>query len=68
MQAWVSAGMVSDDERQATLTRRLGVAVVVSLVLHIGILAMVAWVRLPRHDERPLTSIEISPRKSADFS
>ncbi len=60
MQAWASAGMVSDDEWQATLTRRLGFAVVVSLVLHIGILAMVAWVRLPRHGERPLASIEIS--------
>ncbi len=60
MQAWASAGMVSGDERQATLTRRLGFAVVVSLVLHIGILAMVAWVRLPRHGERPLASIEIS--------
>lgn len=60
MQAWASAGMVSDDEWQATLTRRLGFAVVVSLVLHIGILAMVAWVRLPRHGERPLSSMEIS--------
>ena len=60
MQAWASAGMVSDDEWQATLTRRLGFAVVVSLVLHIGILAMVGWVRLPRHVERPLASIEIS--------
>jgi colicin import membrane protein len=52
--------MVADDDWQATLTRRLGLAVVVSLVLHIGILAMVAWVRLPRHGERPLASIEIS--------
>jgi colicin import membrane protein len=60
VQAWASAGMVSNDEWQATLTRRLGVAVVVSLVLHIGILAMVTWVRLPRHGERPLASIEIS--------
>lgn len=60
MQAWVSAGMVSDDEWQARLTRRLGLAVIVSLALHIGILAMVAWLRLPRHGERPLTSIEIS--------
>jgi len=60
VQAWVSAGMVSDDEWQARLTRRLGLAVVVSLVLHIGILAMVAWLRLPRHGERPLTSIEVS--------
>lgn len=60
MQAWASAGMVSDDEWQATLTRRLGLAVVVSLTLHIGILAMVGWVRLPRHGERPLASVEIS--------
>lgn len=60
MQAWVSAGMVSDDEWQARLTRRLGLAVVVSLALHIGLLAMVAWLRLPRHGERPLTSMEIS--------
>jgi TonB family protein len=52
--------MVADDDWQATLTRRLGLAVVVSLVLHIGILAMVAWVRLPRHGERPLASIEIA--------
>lgn len=60
MQAWASAGMVSDDEWQATLTRRLSVAVVVSLVLHVGMLAMVGWVRLPRHGERPVASIEIS--------
>jgi len=60
VQAWASAGMVSDDEWQATLTRRLGLAVVVSLVLHIGILVIVGWVRLPRHGERPLASIEIS--------
>ena len=73
MQAWASAGMVSDDEWQATLTRRLGLAVVVSLVLHIGILVIVGWVRLPRHSERPLTSMEISlaslptlPEKAAE--
>ncbi|MBH0201442.1 MAG: cell envelope integrity protein TolA [Nitrospira sp.] len=65
--------MVSDDEWQATLTRRLGLAVVVSLVLHIGILVLVGWVRLPRHGERPLTSVEISlaslptlPEKAAE--
>src|SRR5512139_3837612 len=65
--------MVSDDEWQATLTRRLGLAVVVSLILHIGILAMVGWIRLPRHGERPLASIEISlaslpalPEKAAE--
>lgn len=73
MQAWASAGMVSDDEWQATLTRRLALAVVVSLILHIGILAMVGWIRLPRHGERPLASIEISlaslpalPEKAAE--
>ncbi|OQW32212.1 MAG: hypothetical protein A4E19_19440 [Nitrospira sp. SG-bin1] len=52
--------MGSDDEWQATLARRLGFAVIVSLILHVGILAMVAWVRLPRQGERPLASIEIS--------
>lgn len=60
MQAWTSAGISAGDEWQATLARRLGRAVFVSLVLHIGILAMLTWVRLPRHGERPLTSIEIS--------
>lgn len=73
MRAWASAGMGSDDEWQATLTRRFGLAVVISLVLHIGILAMVAWIRLPRHGERPMASIEISlaslptpPEKAAE--
>ncbi len=52
--------MSAGDEWQATLTRRLGRAVFVSLVLHLGILALLGWVRLPRQGERPLTSIEIS--------
>ncbi len=52
--------MLADDEWQATLTRRLARAVVVSLVLHVGILAIVGWIRLPQHGERPLASIEIS--------
>lgn len=60
MQAWTSAGMISDDEWQAKLARRLSRALFVSLVLHIGILAIVAWIRLPRHGERPLASVEIS--------
>lgn len=60
MQAWASAGMPADDEWQATLTRRLGRAVFVSLVLHVGVLALLMWVRLPRQGERPLSSIEIS--------
>ena len=60
MQAWTSAGMLSDDEWQAKLARRLSRALFVSVVLHVGILALVAWIRLPRHGERPLASIEIS--------
>ncbi|MBS0152791.1 MAG: TonB C-terminal domain-containing protein [Nitrospira sp.] len=52
--------MISDDEWQAKLARRLSRALFVSLVLHLGILALVAWIRLPRHGERPLASIEIS--------
>ncbi|MBL8037253.1 TonB family protein [Nitrospira sp. CMX1] len=60
MQAWTSAGMLSDDEWQAKLARRLSRALFVSLALHVGILALVAWVRLPHHGERPLASIEIS--------
>jgi TonB family protein len=52
--------MISDDEWQAKLARRLSRALFVSLVLHLGILAIVAWIRLPRHGERPLASIEIS--------
>lgn len=52
--------MISDDEWQAKLARRLSRALFVSLVLHIGILAIVAWIRLPRHGERPLASVEIS--------
>jgi TonB family protein len=52
--------MISDDEWQAKLARRLSRALFVSLVLHVGILALVTWVRVPRHGERPLASIEIS--------
>lgn len=52
--------MISDDEWQAKLARRLGRALFVSLALHLGILMLVTWIRLPRHAERPLASIEIS--------
>ncbi len=52
--------MSAGDDWQATLTRRLGRAVFVSFVLHVGILALLGWVRLPRQGERPLASIEIS--------
>jgi len=60
VQASASAGLWLDDEWQANLTRRLRRAVVVSLALHLGVLVVVAWVRLPQHGERPLASIEIS--------
>lgn len=49
-----------DDEWQANLTRRLGRAVAVSFALHLGVLIVVTFVRLPQHGERPLASIEIS--------
>ena len=48
------------DEWQDHLTRRLGRAVVVSLLLHLGVLMVVTLVRLPQQSERPLASIEIS--------
>jgi TonB family protein len=48
------------DERQTDLSRRLWRAVAISLAVHVGVLAVVAWVRLPKHVERPLASIEIS--------
>ncbi len=60
MQASASADSELDDGRQAEFSRRLWRAVVISLALHVGVLAIVAWVRLPRHGERPLASIEIS--------
>ncbi len=58
--ASASSEMWLDGEWQANLTCRLGRAVVVSLVLHLGVLVVVAWVRFPQHGERPLASIEIS--------
>lgn len=60
VQASASAGIWLDDEWQSNLTRRLGRAVAVSLALHLAVLAIAAWVRLPQHGERPLASIEIS--------
>jgi len=52
--AWLDEGL------QGQLTRRLQRAVVWSLALHLGIVILVTWVRLPQHGERPLASIEIS--------
>lgn len=60
MQASASAGMWLDDEWQATLTRRLSRAVLISIALHVGLMFLVAWVRVPRQEEQPLASIEIS--------
>ena len=60
MQASVSAGMWLDDEWQAALTRRLRRAVVISIALHVGLMFLIAWSRVPRHVEEPLASIEIS--------
>lgn len=59
-QASASSDFWFNDGRQAELTRRLWLAVAVSLALHVGVLAAVSWIRLPKHGERPLASIEIS--------
>lgn len=59
-QASASARLWAEDERQTDVSRRFWLAVAGSLVLHVGLLAIVAWVRLPQHGERPLASIEVS--------
>lgn len=65
-----SAAFWLDDEWQARVFRRFGRAVAASLLLHLVVLAVVTWVRLPQHGERPLASIEISlvnpPRPRAE--
>lgn len=58
-QASGSADFWLSDERQTELSRRLWRAVAISLVVHVCVLAMVSWIRLPKHGERPLASIEI---------
>jgi colicin import membrane protein len=60
VQASASAGIWFDDEGEANFVRRLGRAMAVSLALHVVVLAVAAWVRLPQHGERPLASIEVS--------
>jgi colicin import membrane protein len=59
-QASGSADFWLSDERQGDLSRRLWRAVAISLVVHVGVLAAVSWIRLPKHGERPLVSIEIA--------
>jgi TonB family protein len=59
-QASGSADFWLSDERQGDLSRRLWRAVAISLVVHVGLLAAVSWIRLPKHGERPLASIEIA--------
>jgi TonB family protein len=59
-QASGSADFWLSDERQGDLSRRLWRAVAISLVVHVGVLAAVSWIRLPKHGERPLASIEIA--------
>ncbi|MCP9470389.1 MAG: TonB family protein [Nitrospira sp.] len=49
------------EERQADISYRFWLAVTGSLFLHVGVLALVTWVRLPHPSERPLASaIEVS--------
>lgn len=59
-QASASAGFWLDGERQKDFTSRFWRALAISVVVHVAVLALVAWVRLPKHGERPLASIEIS--------
>jgi colicin import membrane protein len=59
-QATASAGFWSDGEHQKDFTSRFWRALAISVVVHLAVLAVVAWVRLPKHGERPLASIEIS--------
>ena len=59
-QASASAGFWLDGERQKDFTGRFWRALAISVVVHLVVLALVAWVRLPKHGERPLASIEIS--------
>jgi TonB family protein len=59
-QASASAGFWLNSEQQKDLTSRFWRALAISVVVHVGVLALVAWVRLPKHGERPLASIEIS--------
>lgn len=59
-QASASAGIWSDNERRDEFNRRLWLAVGSSLLLHLGVLAVAALVRLPQHSEKPLASIEVS--------
>ncbi|MCP9471624.1 MAG: TonB family protein [Nitrospira sp.] len=59
-QASASAGYWME-ERQADVSYRFWLAVAGSLFLHVGLLALVTWVRLPQPSERPLASaIEVS--------
>lgn len=59
-QASASAGFWLEGERQKDFTGRFWRAVAISVAVHLAVLALVAWVRLPKHGERPLASIEIS--------
>jgi len=49
-----------DQEWQDALSRRLGRAVAVSLAVHLGVLIVMLFVRLPHLGERPLVSMEVS--------
>lgn len=60
VQASTSADGWFQDEWPSTFTPRLRRAVVFSLALHLGVVIVVALVRMPHPAERPLASIEIS--------
>jgi len=60
VQASTSGDGWFEEDWRANLSRRLGGATALSLALHVGILLVIAFVRLPQHGERPLASIEIN--------
>lgn len=59
-QAYVQSVLWFDHEEQAQFFRRLGRALLLSLVVHVIILLVVTVLRLPQRGERPLAAVEVS--------
>jgi colicin import membrane protein len=59
-QAYVQSVLWFDHEEQAQFFRRLGRALLLSLVVHLIILLVVTVLRLPQRGERPLAAVEVS--------
>lgn len=59
-QASVQSSLWFDQDDHAGLSSRFKRTLAWSLVLHVGVLLVVAGLRLPQQGERPLTSVEVS--------